>query len=465
MAVEAKLQQRLQQSLILTPQLQQSLKLLQMGQLEYSETLSQELLENPALEEGASGSEEAESFAAEEGAPDGELSAADLLHQALGGDEGAGPIFERERGSGSLSPQMELTAQVPEGLSSHLLMQLRTTDLSPEELHIAAHIVGNLNRDGYLESSLEEIAESAECGLEEVEPVLQSIQLLDPPGIGARDLRECLLVQLDQLGWRNSLAWRLVEKYLGLLETQKHEQIAKQEGVPVARLYEALSIIRGLEPRPGRPFLDEPPVFISPDVYVRKVGDEFVVTLNDSGLPRLRLSQQYRDLLQGAVSGEKQYLQERFRSASWLLKNIQLRQQTILKVAKSIVERQKEFFEHGVLSLRPLVLREIAEDVGLHESTVSRVTSNKYVHTPHGVFEMKFFFRAGLRATDGDMSSEAVKEKIRSLLDAENRERPLSDQEIADSLQGSGINIARRTVAKYREAMNILPSTQRKRMY
>ncbi len=459
MAVVIKLEQRLSQSLVLTPQLQQSLKLLQMGHEEYLETISQELLENPVLEENP-GNEEGDASSAPEDGPDN-IELADI-------PEDWDLSFERTAGSGAArgeSGSIETLSAVPEGLSSHLLMQLRTTDLGAEELHVASYIIGNLNRDGYLESTTAEIAEQASCDPEFAESVLSTVQMLDPPGIGARNLTECLLIQLDQLGLRGSLAWRVVEKHSELLETKKHDQIARQEGVALPVLLEALSTVRRLEPRPGRPFLDEAPVFITPDVYVKRVGEDFVVTLNDSGIPRLRLSPNFREYLSKGERGEKAYLQERARSASWLIKNIQLRQQTILKVTKSIVEYQRLFFEQGVSGLKPLVLREVAQAVNLHESTISRVTSNKYVHTPHGVFELKFFFRSGIRSNEGDISSEAVKEKIRDLLERENPARPLSDQELSEKLHLDGISIARRTVAKYREAMSILPSSQRKRCF
>ena len=299
--------------------------------------------------------------------------------------------------------------------------------------------------------------------------MLKIIQTLDPAGVGARDLRECLLIQLDQLGLSDSLSARIVEKHLEKLEVRRYDQIARDENVDVESVYEALRQIQKLEPRPGRPFVDEAPVYITPDIYVRKIENEWVISLNEAGMPKLRLSPRYRDLLRNGNGGGdlkgKEYLQDKVRSAAWLIRSVHQRQQTIYRVAESIMRFQREFLESGVSGLKPLVLRDVADDVKMHESTISRVTTNKYIHTPHGVFELKFFFSSGLRTGDGEISSESVKEQIREMVSAEDPAQPLSDQAIVEKLKANGIEIARRTVAKYREMMGVLSSSRRKKVF
>lgn len=498
MALELKLSQKLSQSLIMTPQLQQAIKLLQLGRSEYLEVLEKELLENPFLEDGgeedrgASISKSATELLLPTNSPNDELTAsataipenATLLSGSeMSQERLTGELLEYfhlygESGdggqwSGNFSeelPSLEATVGNPEGLASHLLWQLRTTDLASEDYHIAAQIIGNLDRDGYLTCSVAELAMLCGQPEEEIERVLAVVQLLDPIGIAARDLQECLLIQLNQLGLQDSLSARIVRTHLKSLELQRFDTIAKQEGVSLETVYEAVRAIRKLEPRPGRPFVEEPPVYITPDVYVRKVGDDYVVTLNETGMPRLRLSSQYRDLLesngnQNKNMPEREYLQDRMRSAAWFVRSIHQRQQTIFKVTQSIVKFQREFLEHGVSMLKPLVLRDVADDVGMHESTVSRVTTNKYVHTPQGVFELKFFFTSGIKSETGEVSSESVKERIRELIAKEEPQKPLSDQALVSLLKGEGVDIARRTVAKYREMMNIGSSSRRKRVF
>lgn len=479
MALEIKLNQKLSQSLVMTPQLQQAIKLLQLGRIEYLEVIERELLENPVLEElpqddepHAAGertasdreaSAERLESARENREPAMELNDDSSYWNSSGGPSGGRGDGESER------PSLEATLTNPTGLTSHLLWQLRTSELSSEDQEIAAHIIGNIDKNGYLCVPLEEIAALTGRSLEESERVLSLVQSLDPPGIAARDLRECLLVQLDHIGASETLVWKLVHDHLGDLELRKYDFIARALGVDTEEVFEAVRCIQRLEPRPGRPFVDEAPVYVTPDVYVRKVGEEYVVTLNDNGIPRLRLNPVYQELLQagrGRDASEREYLQDRVRSAAWLMKSIHQRQQTILKVTQSIVKFQRDFLEQGVAALHPLVLRDVAEDVGMHESTVSRVTTNKYVHTPQGVYELKFFFTSGLRSEDGtEVSSESVKDRIRDLIAKEDQKKPLSDQQLVTFLRGEGIDIARRTVAKYREMMNILSSSRRKKLF
>ena len=497
MALEIKLNQKLSQSLVMTPQLQQAIKLLQLGRMEYLEVLAKELLENPMLEDAAqesstaeqsnnsnsdtpefqnennSAQSEIEKATAEPAEDNGSLLNADVdwssymesspeQWQVANGSR-AGANDDEEK------PSLEATLSKEEGLSSHIFWQLRTSDLNEQELEIAQVIVGSLDRNGYLDCSVEEIATMTCESPDRVEQVLKVVQAVDPAGVAARDLRECLLIQLRQLGFEGTLVWKIVSNHLEKLESRKYDVIAKEEAVDVEEVYEAIKHIQSLEPRPGRPFAEESPIYITPDIYVKNVDGKTVVSLNDSGMPRLRLSNQYRSLLvNGDVPADvpnREYIQDRLKSAAWLIKSIHQRQQTIYKVTESIFKHQKDFLTGGVSTLKPLVLRDIAEDVEMHESTVSRVTTNKYVHTPQGVFELKYFFSSGLRTNNGEVSSESVKDKIKSLIAAENPKKPLSDQAIAAQLKEDGIDIARRTVAKYREMMNILSSSRRKKVF
>ena len=494
MGLEIKLNQKLSQSLVMTPQLQQAIKLLQLGRMEYLEVIEKELLENPVLEDSREDFQESasqtEKAVSEVIGDTGDLPAGfEKLKEELQGQEkvnqefdadlvsyldlyaqsttsGVGPS-RRFDGEDELPP-IEATVSKREGLTSHLLLQLRTSELSEEDQKIAAHIIGNLDRNGFLEVTVEDIA--LECAVDEerVSTTLRCIQTFDPVGIAARNLQECLLIQLEFMGLGESLAARLVRDHLPKLEGRKYDAIAKQEKVELPEIYEALKQIQKLEPRPGRPFVDEEPIYVTPDLYVRKLEDQWVVSLNEAGMPKLRLNPRFRELLgsaQNAPDGEKEYVQDRVRSAAWLIKSVVQRQRTIHKVAESIMRFQREFLEVGVSALKPLVLREVADDVSMHESTISRVTTNKFIHTPHGVFELKYFFTSGVRGSEGDVSSESVKERIKALVAEENPKDPLSDQQLVERLKGEGIDIARRTVAKYREMMHILSSTQRKKVF
>lgn len=488
MGLETKLVQKLSQSLLMTPQLQQAIKLLQLGRLEYKEAIEKELLENPVLEE----MKELE----DDGAPKKEITETDPL--ALS-NPSEGPSSEQEpsgettpeskmdwedylesfidsRGSatpkGTIDhedrPSLESTLTKGESLVEHVISQLRLAEFERSDEEIAAHIIGNLDKDGYLCATFEEIASECDVSVEEAERVVRSIQQLDPPGIAARDLAECLLIQLDQIGLDNGLESRLVRNHLDKLENRKYDQIAKAEGVPVEDVYKAITTIQQLEPRPGRPFADDSVRYIVPDIYVYKVGKEYVISLNEDGLPRLRVNPFYLELLrqEGADNvPNKTYLTERLKAASWLIKSIHQRQNTIYRVTESIVKFQRDFLDHGIDKLRPLVLKDVADDIEMHESTVSRVTTNKYVHTPQGVFELKFFFTSGIKTAEGAVSSSSIKERIKNIIAAEKPEVPISDQEIAEMLAKENIDIARRTVAKYREGLGILSSSKRKKLF
>lgn len=494
MGLEAKLVQRLSQQLLMTPQLQQAIKLLQLGRLEYIEAIEKELLENPVLEiaqdDDGSGTESrptdvvADSMAVPESALlNGDSAAAqpesipestkespvdmadylESLSDHSGMSSPKGLVDHEDR------PSVENTLTRTENLAEHLLLQLRMMDLTQADEKIALQIVGNLNKDGYLCSTYQELAEACQQSVSHVEDVARKVRSLDPPGVAARNLGECLFIQLEQQGLGDSLAARIVVHHLDKLEKRAYDKIAKIEEVAVEDVYKAVQAIQTLEPRPGRPYGDDSVRYIIPDIYVYKVGEEYVITLNDDGMPKLRVSPYYLEILSKADNAEtnphKAYLNERLKAATWLIKSIHQRQKTIYRVTESIVKFQKEFFDHGISRLRPMVLKDVADDIGMHESTVSRVTTNKYVHTSHGVFELKFFFTSGLKAGNSDISSSTVKEKIKALIAVESTDKPISDQEIVEILKQEGIEIARRTVAKYRESLGILSSSKRKRVF
>jgi RNA polymerase sigma-54 factor len=516
MALEVKLGQdlRLRQQLVMTPQLQQAIKILQLSLPELEAVVQSELDSNPMLEpldhsvaEAAANADESEETAAppdaeplppepepgmaepesewepaiadqpiETSATEAPDAAAEMRDPSLekldwreylenysnnwqDGESSSGDVERRQA--------LENTLTHKNSLEDHLMWQMRLSNLDGDDHRIAATIIYNLSDDGYLETPIEELAAQLEIDPERVDKVLKRVQRFDPPGVAARDLRECLFAQLLNLGMEESLPARIVHRHLDLLEKHRYAEIAKTLGVAIEMVGEAAKAISLLEPKPGRDYGGPEPAYIVPDVHIQKIGNDFVVTLNESAVPRLRLANYYQRVLNdGAVAREtKEYLQERLRSARWLVKSIFQRQQTILKVANSIVKFQRPFFEHGVSHLKPLVLKDVAEDIGMHESTISRATANKYAHTPQGIFELKFFFTSGVKATDGeDVSAETVKEKIRTLVTVEEHGNPLSDQAIADILRKDQINIARRTVAKYRQALNILPSGRRKRL-
>ncbi len=354
-------------------------------------------------------------------------------------------------------------------LADHLIWQWRMGSFTPKEDRIANQIIGNIDRDGYLRASLEEIAEIESATVAEVESVLARVQELDPVGVAARDVRECLLLQLRYLGREASLAEKIVDECLPELERKNYQKIAKKLKTTKEKVFEAVEIILNLDPKPGRAYGADEAQYIIPDVYVYKIGGKYVVVLNEDGLPRLKVSQYYRDVLTNrkAVSPQtKEYIQGKLRSAVWMIRSIHQRQRTIYKVTQSIVNFQREFLDKGISYLKPLVLRDVAEDVEMHESTISRVTSNKYVHTPQGIYELKFFFNSSINKFNGEsLASESVKERIRKIIAAEDPQKPLSDQRIVEILRASNINIARRTVAKYREMLGILSSSKRKKHF
>jgi RNA polymerase sigma-54 factor len=353
-------------------------------------------------------------------------------------------------------------------LSDHLYWQLQLSHFTDEEQKVGTWIIGDLDDDGYLKISLEDISSETNLPLEAVEGVLRKIQLFDPIGVAARDLKECLLIQLEQMSVRNPLAERIVSEHLPLLKNRNYPAIAKRLGVSVDRVNQAAFLISKLDPKPGKAFGGEVIQEIIPDVYVYKVEGEYVIYLNDEDLPRLKVNPFYRGILSEsrfAVEGDRKYIQEKLRSALWLIRSIHQRQRTIYKVTKSIVKFQRDFLDQGIQFLKPLVLRDVAEDIQMHESTISRVTHNKYVHTPQGIYELKFFFNAGIASSQGEtMASESVKNLLREIIAKEDPKKPYSDEKLVQILKGMDIQIARRTVSKYRELMKILSSNERRKI-
>jgi RNA polymerase sigma-54 factor len=491
MAIEIKQRARLEQQLVVTPQLQQAIKLLQLSRLELSNLIQTELLENPVLEDVDD--EEIEQKEEEEEKSEGEkheeAKEEDKGHEHLvdeiGGRDGAlkepsdfdwetyigvynAPDYEVTREPADEGQTYENVLRQGETLQDHLLWQLHLIELSLQEKEIATEIIGNINDDGYLTVGIDEIASKFKVDVAKVEEVLKMVQEFDPTGVAARDLQECLVLQAKQLGSDSAILIRLIREYLPELEHHDYDTISKKLEIPVERVKEFAHIISNMDPKPGRPYGQEPPQYIIPDVYIQKVGDEYEVTLNEDGMPRLRISNLYRrTMMKGSNANEqtKNYIQDRLRSALWLIKSIHQRQRTLFKVAKSIVKFQRDFFDKGISYLKPLVLRDVAEDIGMHESTVSRVTTNKYMHSPRGIFELKFFFNTGLQQMEGGgIASEAVKSKIKKLIDGEDPKSPLSDQRIAEILKDHKVDIARRTVAKYREMLRIPSSSRRRRV-
>jgi RNA polymerase sigma-54 factor len=488
MALEIRQVQKLAQQLVMTPQLQQAIKLLQLSRIELQEMVTTELEENPALEEVPSSEIEPTEQTRQEPQPGSpEQVEEPVLNREPSGVDKIGTLdwqeyldthsnsihgsLTAEAGSddGDGPPSWENSLTKKTSLEDHLIWQLRLSKITEKEETVGLYIIGNLSENGYLAMSVEDVCRATGAAPEEVEAILKRIIFFDPVGVAARDLRECLLAQLESLGLTDSLAARIVANYLGHLETKRYEKLARELNVGIDEIADAAHVIASLEPKPSRGFEQDEVRTVLPDVFVEKVGDDYVIYLNDEGVPRLRVSSLYRRMAGQEGEAEeqaRQYLQEKVRAATWLIKSIQQRQQTLFRVTQSIFKFQREFLDHGVPQLRPMVLRDIAEDIHMHESTVSRATANKYVYTPQGLFELKFFFQSGIRGGNGeDVASETVKEKIRGIITAEDPQKPYSDQHIAAMLSDSSIEIARRTVAKYREAMGILPSSQRRQPY
>ena len=476
MAISQRLHTKLSQKLILTPSLQQAIKLLPMSTIELADLLNQEVVENPMLEEAPTDEAQASEATAQTDKADSEPEQPkktdtwdEADYQYFFGDyldDGYKPRMPTEIKE---LPPIENTLSSTSSLTDHLLWQLTAQVDDGATRDIAQAIIGNLDDDGYFVASIDEIAAMGTWPVPEVERVLAIIQHFDPVGVAARDLQECLVLQLRHLGLEGTPTERIVTDHLRLLQNHQVPEIARRLGISIDEIRPHIEIIRQLDPKPGSRYNPRPAQYVIPDVYIVKVEDQYVAVLNEEGLPQLRVSPVYRRLLDknGDASDEtRAYVKEKFRSALWLIKSVDQRQKTIHKVATSIINFQREFLDLGIEHLRPLVLRDVANDIGMHESTVSRVVNNKYMHTPQGVFEMKYFFHSGISSSYGEsVSSVTIKQRIKKIIEGEDLKKPLSDSKIVSILQNEGLILARRTIAKYREELKIPTSNQRKVLY
>ena len=494
MAQGLQLSQRLTQSLVLAPQLQQSLALLQAPTLELKALVEQELQQNPVLEEAPIADTDLQ-----ERTRDGETIETPADPTEPPADVNFDPATEKNDPADEFQAEFERLVQLDQEWRDHfaqtnapmrhsaedeekrqfmfdslvagtslqemLLEQVRESSVPESDWPIAEMIIGNIDDYGYFKSTVEELATGTGLASEKILEVLKAIQAFDPAGVGARDLRECMLIQLERTGQQSTLEYRIIRDFMEALGKRRIPEIARGTGVEVDEVQDALENIARLEPRPGRAFLPDNDQYVLPEVFVQRSGDDFVVTTNNEHIPHLRISNTYKDLMaQGENAGEvRNYIREKIRAGKFLIKSLHQRQQTISNIAKEIVKRQREFMEKGVAYLKPLTMVQVAEVVGVHETTVSRGVSGKYMDTPQGIFEMKYFFTAGIQTDSGaGMSNTSVKDMISDIFKNEDTSKPLSDQEVVKMLKEKGIVIARRTVAKYRTELNILPSNLRK---
>ncbi len=475
MAFNMKQSLALKQSLRMTPQLQQAIKLLQLSRLELETEIRKELTENPVLEEGMEVANSEIEREPETSQQDHEMQDPRKQDEFEWDNYFDNQQKNREtnfsRNNDEIMNYESLIAS-KETLHDHLRWQASLYGFNEEELEQATVIIESINDDGYLKIPLENIAEDEEMDLKDLEQILGMIQEFDPPGVGARNLQECLLLQARFLQEDTHDFVHLITNHMHDLEKKNYAAIAKAMNNSVDEVVDMCKIINSMDPKPGLRFSSNDTHYVTPDVYVYKVGEEYVVSLNEDGLPKLRISNFYKNMLgseegKGVKKTEAQdYVQEKLRSAVWLIKSIHQRQRTIYKVAESIVKHQQDFFDKGPAFIKPMILRDIANDIEMHESTVSRVTTSKYMHTPQGIFELKYFFNSGINTTGGgSLASESVKLKIKDMVDNEDPKRPLSDQKIVEMLKKDGIEIARRTVAKYRDVLKILPSSKRKKYF
>jgi len=458
---------RLSQRLILTPSLQQAIKLLPLTTLELAEVLEQEVMENPLLEEVPQEQPSAEEIAQEEAKTEREDILKEIDVEKFFEDYLDDGDHRRTRSAEIPElPPIENTLTEQPDLYDHLMWQLHMSVSDEFTLEIGDAIIQNLDADGLLRASVDEIANLGPYPMEEVQKALTIIQGLDPAGVAARDLNECLRLQLRNLGLEGSPTDIMVRDHMKQLQSHQYPEIGRQMGLSPDEVSHHLEIIKRLDPKPGLKYSPDKSSYVIPDVFVVKEGDDYKIVLNDDGLPKLRISPTYRRMLDvKEVGGEetRNYVKEKLRSALWLLKSVDQRQRTIYKVSESIIRHQRGFLDSGITHLRPLVLRDVATDIGMHESTVSRVVANKYMHTPRGVYELRFFFHSGITSNMGEaISSVTIKDKIRKRIEAEDPFRPLSDSRIAELLGSDGLPLARRTVAKYREELRIPPSNLRK---
>ncbi|RJP64277.1 MAG: RNA polymerase sigma-54 factor [Candidatus Abyssobacteria bacterium SURF_17] len=472
--------QGLTQQMIMTPKMQQAIEMLQLCTIELEHYLEEQLTENPLLEEVPSQDQETDAPTSADYAPtadmprdtepkndeserniDEEIESlmASYSNYRYEGRDFSVPGEDGKRGF------IENTAAEPESMIRNLLGQLSLSTDNPSDYKIGEWIISEIDERGYFSSSVEAGSQTLSVEPEEIERVLRLVQTFTPIGIGARDLRDCLLIQIEASHSGKPLLKKIVQDHLELLAKKQYPKIARMLNISVEHVQELGTIIASLEPMPGRYFSNHKAIHVTPDVIVKKVDDEYVVYMNDDGLPKLRISSFYRNLLRSSNGNPKtkEYIRDKLRSAQWLVKNIQQRKDTIQNVAQNIVDVQKDFLDKGIAYLKPLILKEIAERIGMHESTVSRVTTNKYMETPRGIFELKYFFSSGIASSYGEAaSSKSVKEVIRTLIENEDKRKPLSDQETTALLSKRGFKIARRTAAKYREELGILSSKYRR---
>jgi RNA polymerase sigma-54 factor len=473
MEMKFNLELRQKQALVMTPKLQQALKLLQMPAIELQQMLKQEIIENPLLEEveemdeirDEEVEEESRSDSGGEDRDDDEKSE----EEKIDWDEYFRSGWEMGFGLGE-ETQEEFFEKVPvakRSFTDQLISQLRIATDDEATIEIGDYLIGSLDESGYLTCDLEEVAGTFGVSVEEVEKVLKILQTFEPPGVGARNLQESLLLQLDSRNLGDSLAATIIRDHFEDFKHKKYLEISKKLKITIQEVQNQCTVISTLDPKPGLQIITEDPRYVIPDLVVELIEGKYVVYLNDKNIPRLRVSQAYQDeLRKDAKDGNREtreFIQSRMKSAKWLIQTIEQRRKTMVKVMECIADKQRDFFEKGTAFLKPLTLQQVASEINMHESTVSRVTTNKYVQTPRGVFELKFFFSSSLGTQDGgEISAKSAKDKIRRIIEAEDQNNPLSDQKIADILKKEGLNIARRTVAKYREQLNILPARMRK---
>ena len=479
MALDLRLEAKLSQSLVMTPRLQQAIKLLQYNHMEMVAHVQEAMLENPTLEEvpdtASAGEDGMDRFREK-----AEQTSQDLAEQSNGEEREIdwekflANMDDGPRGPSGVSggtihdelPPIETNLTYGESLTDHLLFQLKMLKAGSDEMRAAEVIVQNLDHQGYLVLTLEQVCEASAVDPEVAQDALEIVQGLDPIGCGARDLGECLVVQARVVFPEDPTFELILRDHLPHLERRNYTAIARALDLDEVDVIEYHKMIRDLEPRPGRSFSQEEPRYITPDIYVVRKGEEWVVALNEDGMPDLKISRYYQKIMRNASKQDKEYLLDKLRGAEFLIKSINKRRKTIRRVMESILKFQRDFFDVGVSGLRPMVLQDVADDVGVHMSTVSRVTTNKYVHTAHGTYELKYFFSAAVRQDSGlDMAAEAIKSRIAKLVSEENPKKPLSDQKLANLLKSDGVSVARRTVAKYREALGILPSSRRKKVF
>jgi len=473
MSLQLRQNLQLAQQLVMTPQLQQAIKLLQYSRLELVETVQQALLENPLLEEKQA---QEDNQASQEPQPSEDIREIDVQEQSLLrnaewddylGNFSSASRQRNEREIPDDSVSFEAVCAAKPSLESHLFWQLYLSNMTFRQREIGENLIGNLDSSGYLTMSVDELVEAYSYEPEEVETVLHALQRFDPVGVGSRSVQECLLTQLEVRGENDPLLFTLVRDHLEELHGRNFQSLARTLETTPERLRQCFDIIQTCEPRPGSSFGAGEVHYVSPDAYIYAYEDDFVIVLNDDGLPDLQINQYYIEQLGRTQGKNKEFIQEQMRDALWLMKSIYQRQRTLYRVLESILKFQRDFFINGVTGLKPLILKDVAEDIEMHESTVSRITTNKYVSTPFGIFELKYFFNSGLGVDGGgQVASESVKAMIKKMLTDEDSAKPLSDKQIVEMLNKElQVNIARRTVAKYREAMGIPSSTKRKRVY